>query len=120
MGQQIAASPIARGEIAQRLNAAIDRSVSARGARLGRGNEYALPQFVETAASAIVALYPDDSDDVAERREEKTREGEDAYERLVAAMAEAAATIPDYPAGMLGEESRELAIQRIGRFPPFW
>ncbi len=100
-------------EITRRLNAAIEAALNEHGVRLGGGNQIELPRLVGDAAAAIVQESTS-----PERRELQTQVGQQAYQRLIGTMVTAGNELGVLPE--VGERTYELAVARLGRFPPFW
>lgn len=95
--------------------AAILDTAARLGVRLGHGNERDLPEMAAKAAERIVATVPEGPE-----RERLVALGRAAFSSLVLEMVRAADSIPGYEKGLIGEQTRDIALQRKGPFPPFW
>lgn len=101
-------------QIQERLERAIRDAAARAGVRLGRGNEYVLPEMAAGAAKAI-SLLPDDYE-----QRVMTLRGIAAYESLVEEMVRASTVLENYPPDVIGEETLHLARAARGPFPPWW
>lgn len=101
--------------ISKQLEDAIHEAVAAAGVKLGHGNEFTLPDMARRAANVIAVNFPEGAE-----RDDTIARGKQAYGLLIAEMTRAAQTIPDYPEGIIGEQTLAIALTKLPPFPPFW
>jgi len=93
----------------------IEEATTRAGVKLGRGNEFALPELTKNAAQFVSKTTDQRAQSLL------IMQGIAAYESLVADMVRAASTIENYPPGIIGEDTFDLAKQyRGGPMPPWW
>ena len=109
------ATAMDEAEIKERFVRAIDSAVTRHRVLLGYANEFKLPDLAAGAAKAIVASTPPGPD-----RNAAIARGETEFARLIAAMAEAARTLPGNPPSMLTERTLVVALEQLSPNPPYW